>query len=603
MCGIAGYYLWRAVSLPALEQATVLLRHRGPDAARIWRSPDQRVGLAHTRLSILDLSEAAHQPFRLGPTWIVYNGEIYNFRELIQEGRFRPSTRSDTEVLLWAYQRWGEAFLQKLEGMFAFALYDEERQMLILARDPFGIKPLWVAVQPEGIFFASELKVLKRWLPSLRLRAEALKEFLHLGFIPAPLSFYEGIYKVLPGEKWCIHPRGYFQETYYDRQGLWQQPKLTTSPEEIEGQVERELRRAVRAHLVSDVPLGIFLSGGTDSSLVAAMAVAEGYTPQAFCIGFRDSLHNELPYAQAVAQHLGLSLEWEVLEGEEAAALLPEMSQWYDEPFGDTSALPTYLVSRLAARYVKVVLAGDGGDELYWGYGRYRWTHRLSRFKLLWRLSAPLFAYAPSPPHRRLKDLLRLPSEGIHEHIFSQEQYAFSWAEVEKLLPWQSRPWRTSYVLPSSLTESQAAWDFLHYLPDDLLTKVDRASMQHSLEVRVPLLDKKWAELAWRVPSKLKKPLDGSPVQYKPLLRRILRKYLPPALVERRKWGFGIPVGEWLSGPLSEWARTYADPGLLYQRYGFHPLRIRKLWERFERGDKHLGMRLWLLAQLGATQV
>lgn len=599
MCGIAGYYLWRANEAPDLTVALNRLRHRGPDAAHLCISSEQSVGLAHTRLSILDLSAAAHQPLRVAHAWIVYNGEVYNFPRLIEAGRFQPQTRSDTEVLLHAYLRWGEAFVEQLEGMFAFALYDEQEKKLLLARDPFGIKPLWVAVQPEGVYFASELKVLRVWLPTLRVRSGAVAEFLHFGFIPAPLSWYEGIYKVLPGEVWRITPQGYEKRLYYDRQALWQASPLNSSPGEIQAQVEHELRRAVREHLISDVPVGLFLSGGTDSSLVAAIAAVEGYQLQAFSIGFAEKSHNELPYAQAVAHHLGLPIEYEFLQPEEALRLLSEIPAWYDEPFGDVSALPTYLVSRLAARHVKVVLAGDGGDELFWGYGRYLWAQRLSRTPTLWQMSAPFFRIAPSSRLQRISELLRLPSQGIPEHIFSQEQYTFSWREIRRLITDAGIPWQTPYGLPEAPVAAQAAWDFLHYLPDDLLTKVDRASMQHSLEVRVPLLDKRLVALAWRIPATLKYPYRQREIQYKPLLRSILRKYLPSDLVERKKWGFTIPLAQWLGGPLSEWAYTYAAPRYLAQSYGMEAKYVSSLWRRFRSGESYLATRLWLLAQLG----
>ncbi|MCX7606403.1 MAG: asparagine synthase (glutamine-hydrolyzing) [Bacteroidia bacterium] len=599
MCGLVGYFLWREAPAPSLTEALQLLRHRGPDAARTWESPQKQVGLAHTRLSILDLSDAAHQPFGRDSVWVVYNGEIYNFWALASEGGFPMETRSDTEALLRAYLTWGEASVQRLEGMFAFALYDERENKLLLARDPFGIKPLWVAVLPEGVYFASELKVLRSWLPTLSVRHRSVAEFLHLGFVPAPHSWYEGVYKVLPGELWRIRRGEVTREVYYDRSQLWHQEILQAPIEAIEEQVESQLRIAVKAHLLSDVPVGLFLSGGTDSSLVAALAAKEGHALQTFSIGFAEEGYNELPYAAAVAAHLGLPFAHATLRPEEALSLLPHLLEWFDEPFGDVSALPTYLVSRLAAAEVKVVLAGDGGDELYGGYGRYRWAARIARLKPWLPIGAHLLSYWPSPRGRRVAQLLTLPQEGIPEHIFSQEERTFSWREIQHLLPETGPPWQTSYRLPSEAAIAQAAWDFLHYLPDDLLTKVDRASMQHSLEVRVPLLDKRWVELAWRIPPPYKIPIGKHPPQYKPILRRILQKYLPPALVQRKKWGFTIPLARWLQGPLQEWARTYADPRLLNQAYGFSIKPVQRLWHSFSAGEEYMATRLWLLTQIG----
>ncbi|MCS7188893.1 MAG: asparagine synthase (glutamine-hydrolyzing) [Bacteroidia bacterium] len=601
MCGIGGYFLWKRVSPPPLGEALSLLAHRGPDAARIWYSSSGHVGLAHTRLSILDLSEAAHQPFHFDTFHLVYNGEIYNFREIAQKGRFTLRTRSDTEVILHAYKHWGEAALNELEGMFAFALYDEEKNELLLARDPFGIKPLWVATRPEGIYFASELKVLKAWLKDLSIRPEAIPEFLHLGFIPAPHSWYEGIYKVLPGEAWRIHEERFTRWTYYERPLLWQQEELQEPLPEIEARIHTCLRQAVKAHLVSDVPVGLFLSGGTDSSLVAAIAQENGQSLQAFSIGFAEGKFNELPYARAVASHLGIPLVEAILGPTEALELLTRLSEWFDEPFGDISALPTYLVSRLAASQVKVVLAGDGGDELFWGYGRYLWVKRIQYSPpFLTQVGSWTLQRSPMSKARRVGRLLQLPPEARTEHIFSQEQHTFSWREIKEICPSARNPWKTPYPLPNEKIRAQAAWDFLHYLPDDLLTKVDRASMQHSLEVRVPLLDKRFVELAWRVPQRWKHPQGAFPVQYKPLLRRLLRRYLPAPLVERKKWGFTIPLAQWLRGPLRDWLRTYADEASLARRYELSPHPLRRLWRAFMDGDDLLATRLWLLAQIGS---
>jgi asparagine synthase (glutamine-hydrolysing) len=254
----------------------------------------------------------------------------------------------------------------------------------------------------------------------------------------------------------------------------------------------------------------------------------------------------------------------------------------------------------LAASQVKVVLAGDGGDELYCGYGRYRWAKRLERYGAFLRWTAPLLQASPTSRFKRVGDLLALPSTARPEHIFSQEEYAFSWAEIRKLYPYAaSTPWQTPFALPADASAAQAAWDFLHYLPDDLLTKVDRASMQHSLEVRVPLLDKRWVALSWRIPSLYKAPLSGKPPQYKPLLRQVLKKYLPASLVERRKWGFTLPMADWLRGPLYDWARAYAAPEKLHAAYDLIPTFVQQLWERFLAGEAHLAKRLWLLTQIG----
>lgn len=606
MCGLAGYYLWETTrEKPPLPQACSLLAHRGPDAQGTWIAPNGRVGLSHTRLSILDLSEAAHQPFHLDSLHLVYNGEIYNFQTLAKENRYPLHTRSDTEVILWAYRQYGEDLPKHLRGMFAFALYDETSEKCLLVRDPSGIKPLYVAQRPEGVYFASELKVLQAWLPDLVPEPLAIVLYLHLGFIPAPLSPYKSVYKVRPGEIWTITPKGLVKRLYYDRTHLWQKEPLTLSWEEAQQAVKETLRQAVRSHLVSDVPVGLFLSGGTDSSLVAAFAKEAGQDIQAFAIGFAEEKYNELPYAEGVSQALDIPLEKAVLSVEEALPLLMEMPRWYDEPFGDYSAVPTYLVSQLAASRVKVVLAGDGGDELFGGYRRYELARRLQPlYPFVPPGIAHLVPYLPGRKAKRLLQLLRKPALTFQSHLFSQEQEAFSWGEVEAMglthrpeVKWLFQRDR----LPADAFLAQAAWEFLYYLPEDLLMKVDRASMQHSLEVRVPLLDRGVVELAWRLPVHYKYPTGSAIPQYKPLLRAILREFLPASLVERPKWGFALPLRVWMrKGPLRDWIHTMTDSKLLENEWGLSPTLIRNLWRQYDRGREELGTRLWLLSQLGA---
>ncbi len=606
MCGLAGYYLWEAArEAPPLEKVFQLLAHRGPDARGAWIAPNRRVGLVHTRLSILDLSEAAHQPFHLEHLHLVYNGEIYNYQALAAEGHYPLNTRSDTEVILWGYRSYGENIPQYLRGMFAFALYDETEEKCLLVRDPFGIKPLYVAQRPEGLYFASELKVLRAWLSDLTPEPQAIALYLHLGFIPAPLTPYQGIYKVRPGEMWIATPKGLVKRIYYPRTRLWQEGPLSLSWEAAVEVVETKLRESVRSHLVSDVPVGLFLSGGTDSSLVAAFAREAEQNIQAFSIGFTEAKYNELPYAEAVSQALDIPLQKAILSVEEALPLLMEMPKWYDEPFGDYSAVPTYLVSRLAASQVKVVLAGDGGDELFGGYRRYELARKLHPIhRAVPHRLARLAPYFPSRRGRRLLRLLGAPRPTFQSHLFSQEQDAFSWDEM-KALGLQGYSEAEALFkrdrLPTDPFLAQAAWEFLYYLSEDLLMKVDRASMQHSLEVRVPLVDREVVELAWRLPVKYKYPGAGRVVQYKPILRAILRRFLPQALVERHKWGFALPLPIWMRrGPLNEWMRAMTDARVLESQWGISSNLVETLWRRYERGEEEVSMRLWLLAQLGA---
>lgn len=600
MCGLAGYYLWRSVEPPDLRLATALLRHRGPDASQTWQSTRRHVGLAHTRLSIIDLSEAANQPFHLGDLHLVYNGELYNYKELAQAGAYPLRTHSDTEVLAWTYQALGEAAMLQLNGMFAFALYDEGRDRLILARDPFGIKPLYVAQRPEGVYFASELKVLQAWLADLKLAPVALWWYLHLGFIPSPWTLYESVYKVQPGEIWLISSQAVQRRFYYERSSLWNQPLIEAS--EAGQAVETALEEAVRSHLVSDVPVGLFLSGGTDSSLVAALVRKLGYSLEAFCIGFEEAAYNELPYAKAVAQALDLPFTGVVLSQKEALPLLMRMHTWYDEPFGDVSAVPTYLVSQIAAKRVKVVLAGDGGDELFGGYRRYVLAPWVGKGVMGMQAIELVASWLPSVKARRALRLLGAQTSAPVLHLFAQDQNTFSAGELARLLPEVLPPvLPLMAALPKASPLRQAAWEFLYYLPDDLLTKVDRASMQHGLEVRVPLLEKQFVALAWRLPWALKRPGRQKPPQYKPVLRRILAKYLPASLVARHKWGFALPLAQWMrQGDLAEWSAEMGHPDRLAQRWDLPKKPISRLWQRFRAGQTELATRLWLLVQLGA---
>jgi asparagine synthase (glutamine-hydrolysing) len=559
------------------------MRHRGPDDAGIWRSPDAAVGLAHRRLSIIDLSSAGHQPMAdaTGCLQIVFNGEIYNFARLRRDLEARGHSfrsASDTEVILAAYREWGTDCLRHLNGMFAFALYDASRRWVFLARDRAGEKPLFYRHSPGRFAFASELKALLADPAVPRtLDHGALEHYLAAGYVPGDQCLLQGFRKLPPA-----HALTYELET--DRLETWRYwdlPVLDTdgaaAPEELVLELEALLRESVERQLVADVPIGILLSGGIDSSLVTAFAAAASSRPvKTFTISFPGhGGYDEAPHARLVARHFGTDhLE---LEAEPATVeLLPVLARQYDEPIGDSSMLPTYLVSRLVRQHVTVALGGDGGDELFGGY---YWYNELLRIDA-WRRRLPqalrsLIAGAaaraiPLGTYGR-RSLLRLGMAGPGR---LDGWYLFDQWTRGKLLKRTNRAdpapeaWSPLQPRPgwSHLQTAQAV-DFMTYLPDDILAKVDRASMLSSLEVRAPWLDYRIIEFAFRrVPDRLK----ATATERKILPRLLGARVLPQGLDLRRKQGFSIPIETWFQG---EWGNylvsvlAEADRGLFDQRF------------------------------------
>jgi asparagine synthase (glutamine-hydrolysing) len=605
MCGIAGFISPSGqFTQNDLEQMTAALAHRGPDAQGVYC--DGPIGFGHRRLSILDLSDSANQPMisEDGRYCILFNGEVYNYREIAKDLHEPLNTTGDTEVLLKAYIQWGPEFLQKLNGMFALAIWDKERKELFIARDRMGIKPLYLYQNGKEFAFASELKALTSCAEiktNLSLNEQALYHYLYLGFIPKPFSAYGEIEKF---------PQGHFA-LWTEKDGLeiksfWtleeQLHKATISdPKEAADELERLLRQSVRYRMIADVPFGAFLSGGIDSSTVCALAQAESdSTLKTFSIGFKESKFNEAPFAKEVASALGTDHTEFILSEKEALELFPEILSTYDEPFADSSSIPTMLVSRLARESVTVVLTGDGGDELFHGYGSYNWAQRLSNPLL--SASRGLISAGmkmAGPRFQRAATVIDYPNESTKKsHIFSQEQYAFNQQDLKKL-------WKKSGKLALnedmsglarklSPVEEQALFDLRYYLPDDLLVKVDRASMKYALEARVPVLDHNVVSFALNVDPALKLR-DG---QSKWLLKQVLYRHLPKALFERPKWGFGMPLVHWLQGPLSHWLDEYLSPDLVKEA-GFVDLQfVNQIRAAFSSGKTYLYHRLWLLVLL-----
>jgi asparagine synthase (glutamine-hydrolysing) len=568
MCGIAGRVDWRGMDGDGGVGGIVArLRHRGPDDQGVWTSPDRLCTLGHARLSILDLSPAGHQPMLDPETGnaIAFNGEIYNF----QEGRaecerdgYRFRSHSDTEVILALYRKHGRACVHRLRGMFAFALWDAGRRELFVARDRVGKKPLNYALTPEGIVFASEIDPLVRHpRVDAALDHDALELYLQLQYVPAPWTIYRSIRKLPPASYAVFDRSGLKVEGYWD---VDYRPKVSISQADAVDGLEEELREAVRLRMIADVPVGALLSGGVDSSLVVAMMAGMSAEPvRTFSIGFEEQAFNELPYAQRVADRYRTVHFPEVVRGD-VEPLLADLVRHYGEPYADSSAVPSFHVSRVARRHVKVAMNGDGGDELLGGYGRYTLTPSAIRAGRLFggitsgaslaRAAGGLLDARSVPARLHRRWLLR----AAHPELQSIVMYADFWNDRPRarLLPGSGstgvlEEWRREWLgrarHAASNPVDRMLWiDNRTYLPGDLLVKMDIASMHCGLETRSPLLDHRVIEFCASLPVHLKVARG----QGKALLKKLGERYLDDELLYRRKMGFGIPMRDWLAGPL-----------------------------------------------------
>ncbi|MGH7547194.1 MAG: asparagine synthase (glutamine-hydrolyzing) [Gemmatimonadales bacterium] len=639
MCGIAGYF--RPAGLAAepaaaiLDRMTATLRHRGPDDGGSWIDAAAGIALGSRRLAILDLSPLGHQPMHAasGRYVIVFNGEVYNFRALRGElealgHRFRG--HSDTEVLLGAVSEWGvRPAVERLNGMYAFALWDRLERTLHLVRDRPGEKPLYYAPVGDTLLFGSELKALRAHpaFPA-EIDRDALALLLRYRCVPAPYTIYRGVYKLPPATILSLPARAtnwrdsvpieYWSARAVAERGV--ADPFTGSERDAVDCLDELLRDAVRLRMEADVPLGAFLSGGTDSSLVVALMQAQSPRPvRTFTIGFHEWRYNEAPHAAAVARHLGTDHTELYVTPAEALAVVPRLPVIYDEPFADPSQIPTFLISELTRRHVTVSLSGDAGDELFGGYRRYhlgpalwgamRWLPAGARRGMAAGLTRVHRAAAfPGSALRRWtgKRNLRERVLQVAEVLRTDSPTALlrylisAWKDPTGVVPGAHEPptllsSHSGQIAPDVARQIMYL-DLVTYLPDDILVKVDRASMAVSLESRIPLLDHRIIEFAWRLPPSLK-IRDG---RGKWLLRELLARYVPRSVTDRPKHGFDVPLGAWLRGPLRGWAEELLDEGRLRREGMLRPEPIRQKWLEHMRGDTSWTYDLWTVLMFQA---
>jgi len=631
MCGITGFFdtthsTHADVIQNLITRMSDRIQHRGPDDSGDWCNAESGIALGFRRLAILDLSATGHQPMQSADQRfvMVFNGEIYNFAslraELLElEHSFRGT--SDTEIMLAAISQWGlRPAVQRFNGMFAFALWDRHLHVLSLVRDRLGIKPLYFGWAGKTLLFGSELKALKAHPDfSFDVDRNALTLFMRHSYIPAPYTIFKGVHKLHPG---CIatfrqqtpqgseHIESYWSVREAIQNGI-DHPFSGNQTEAIEA-LHNHLTRSIGLRMIADVPLGAFLSGGIDSSTIVALMQKQSNRPvRTFTIGFNEAGFDEASHARAVANHLRTDHTELYVSQAEARAIIPRLPTLYDEPFADPSQIPTFLVSQIARQHVTVSLSGDGGDELFAGYNRYYWTGRL------WNTTG----WAPASLRKWMSNGLSSVSPQAWTNFLSKSGLPNPGDKIQKLSAVMASPnpqatymdlvshWSNpaelvingsepltpltdpgQHIHTRSLSEDMMFLDMLTYLPDDILAKVDRASMGNSLEARAPFLDDhETVEFAWKLPLCMK-IRNG---KGKWILRQVLDRYVPRELIDRPKMGFGVPIDTWLRGPLRPWADALLDENQMRQQGYLHPTAIRQHWQEHQAGEKNWQYKLW----------
>ena len=638
MCGINGFYSNSSSTFNnVILKMNEAISHRGPDTSGTWQDKNSGIVLGHQRLSIIDLSAAGKQPIQSNSSRFIltYNGEIYNHLEIrkeIEENNSNINWRgnSDTETLLEAIDFWGiDIALQKIDGMFAFGLWDQKTRCLTLARDRIGEKPLYYGWQGKGnnktFLFSSELKALKVHPDFNReININAITLQLRHNCIPAPYSIYQNIYKLLPGSylqlkdndlKKCLIPKSKNYWSLTESAIYGNNNQLNISEIEIEKKLEQHLLYSVKKQMISDVPIGAFLSGGIDSSTVVAMMQSQSSNPiKTFTIGFSEDSYSEAKYAKKIAKHLGTDHTELYISSKMSMDIIPKLPTIYDEPFSDSSQIPTYLVSELAKQQVKVSLSGDGGDELFCGYNRYIMSNKFTNiFRIMpfslrtflsdklelistknWnRLSnfIPFLDQYPDFGDKMHKAVNVLKAKDINDLYY---MLCSHWQNPTELVINSKEPGTLLTEFKPELKDlnnqqKMMVLDFITYLSDDILVKIDRAAMATSLETRVPFLDHKLIEYTWKIPHSLK--FKNGKAKW--ILRQILKKYVPENLTERPKMGFGVPIDSWLRGPLRDWAENLLNEKRLKEEGYFNPKLIRDKWSDHLSANRNWQSDLW----------
>ena len=633
MCGIAGYFSQpQKINSGYLTEMIESIRHRGPDVLNIWHDPNKCIGLAHARLAILDLSEAGAQPM-ISPGQrytIVFNGEIYNHNDIrreINQTAFQPHWRghSDTETLLAGFEVWGiKETVQRTVGMFAMAIWDSHKEQLVLVRDRMGEKPLYYGVQNNVLYFASELKALLAH-PDFHaeINRDALSVYLNMSYVPAPLSIYKNVYKLLPGTLLEISREALYESlenplpywSFNEERKRAQLSNQNWSDDTAIAQLEQLVTESVKIQQLSDVPLGAFLSGGVDSSTIVSIMQRHSSLPvNTFTIGFHEKQYDESGYANDIAQYLQTNHTSIYVTPRETMDVIPMLPSIYDEPFADSSQIPTFLVSKIAREKVTVSLSGDAGDELFCGYNRYVWGEKISsKSKTIRKIvSSTLGLMSPDawdklnstitpllPKKYRvaqIADKLQKVSSLLNSE--SQKEIYFNLLSVlkpseeivlgSKLIRFTNEA-ENLFTDIANIKEWMMAMDTMTYLPDDILQKVDRAAMAVSLETRAPFLDHRIVSFAWSLPIHMK--IRNGVTKW--ALRQVLYKYVPQKLIERPKMGFGVPIDQWLRGPLKEWASDLLNSERLQKEGYLNYKLINQKWEMHQSGKYNCQQFLW----------